>query len=134
MAIMLAMQHKKTDMLMYYDARYVSISAYGGFYDLNTFEPSNVYYTFKAFGELYALGNQVECTCGEEGIYALAATNGEKRSIIISNTNADTEVGLELPNGFSVYIIDKDNLFTKTDFDPERFLLKENTVAIIKNF
>ena len=54
--------------------------------------------------------------------------------MIISNTNADTEVRLELPDGFSVYIIDKDNLFTKTDFDPERFLLKENTVAIIKNF
>ena len=134
MAIMLAMQHKKTDMLMYYDARYVSISTYGGFYDLNTFEPSNVYYAFKAFGELYALGNEAECICGEDGIYALAATDGEKSSIILSNLKEDTEMKLNLPDGFSVYIIDKDNLFTKTDLYPEQFILKEKTVAIIKNF
>ncbi len=134
MAIMLAMQHKKTDMLMYYDARYVSISAYGGFYDLNTFEPSNVYYTFKAFGELYALGNEAECICGKDGIYALAATDGEKRSIILSNIKEDTEVKLNLPDGFSVHIIDQNNLFVPTDLDPEQFILKENTVAIIKNF
>lgn len=134
MAIMLAMQHKKTDMLMYYDARYVAVSAYGGFYDLNTFEPSNIYYTFKAFGELYTLGNEAESICHENDIFTLAATDGEKKSIIISNTNADTEVGLALSDGFSVYIIDKDNLFTKTDFNPEQFILKENTVAIIKNF
>lgn len=134
MAIMLAMQHKKTNMLMYYDARHVSVSAYGGFYDLNTFEPSNVYYTFKAFGELYALGNEAECICGKDGIYALAATDGEKRSIILSNIKEDTEVKLNLPDGFSVYIIDQDSLFVQTDLDPEQFILKENTVAIIKNF
>ena len=134
MAIMLTMQHKKTDMLMYYDARYIASSAYGGFYDLNTFEPSNIYYAFKAFGELYALGNEAECVCLDDGIFALAATDGEKRSIIISNTTADTEVGLVLPDGFSVYIVDKDNLFTKTDLDPKQFILKENTVAIIKDF
>ena len=134
MAVMLAMQHKNTDMLMYYDARYVSISAYGGFYDLNTFEPSNIYYAFKAFGELYALGNEAECSCHEDGIFALAATDGEKRSMILSNINADTEVGVELPDGFAVYVIDKNNLFIKTDLDPKKFTLKENTVAIIKNF
>ncbi len=134
MAIMLAMQHKKTDMLMYYDARYLSVSAYGGFYDLNTFEPSNIYYAFKAFGELYALRNEVKCTGCEDGIYALAATDGKKRSIILSNTKADTEVALDLPDGFFVYIIDKDNLFTKVDLDPKSFILKENTVAVIKNF
>ena len=121
-------------MLMYYDARYVAVSAYGGFYDLNTFEPSNIYYAFKAFGELYTLGNEAESICHEDGIFTLAATDGERKSIIISNTNADTEVGLALSDEFSVYVIDKDNLFTKTDLNPERFILKENTVAIIKNF
>ncbi len=33
-AMMIAMQRKKTTMLMYYDARYLSLSAYGGFYDI----------------------------------------------------------------------------------------------------
>ena len=134
MAVMLAMQHKKTDMLMFYDTKYVSLSAYGGFYDMYTFEPSNIYYAFKAFGELYALGNEAECICHEEGIYALAATDGEKKSMIISNTKADTEVRIALPDGFSVHMIDIDNLFTKTDLDPKQLTLKENSVIVIKNF
>lgn len=134
MAMMLAMQHKKTDMLMYYDARYVSISAYGGFYDVITYQPSCVYYSFKAFGELYALGNEVECTCSEDGIYAIAASNEGKSSIILSNINRDVNINLNLPDGFYVYWIDKDHHMTKTEWKPEDFTLKENTVAVIKNF
>jgi len=134
MAIMLAMQHKKTDMLMYYDARYVAASAYAGFYDLATFEPSCVYYAFKAFGELYALENEVECKVSKDGVYAIAARRDKKASVVIANIKEDVEVELELSDGFSVYIIDKENLMTKTELDPCKFILKENTVAVIKNF
>jgi len=134
MAVMLAMQHKKTDMLMYYDAKYVSLSAYGGFYDVATFQPSCVYYSFKAFGELYALGNEVACSGAADGVYALAATDGERKSVILSNIAADCDIKLDLPEGFSVFIIDKDHFITKTDLDPNDFELKENTVAVIKNF
>ena len=134
MAIMIAMQHKKTDMLMYYDARYVNASAYAGFYDLATFEPSCVYYAFKEFGELYSLGNEVECTSEKDGVYALAAKNGGKASVIITNVSDDVEINLDLPDGFSVYIIDKENLVTKTELDPCKFILKENRIAVIKNF
>lgn len=133
MAIMIAMQHKKTDMLMYYDARYVSVSAYGGFYDLATFEPSCVYYAFKAFGELFELGNEVECSAGDD-VYAIAASDGERKSVILSNIGSDTKVELALPSGFYVYILDKENLITKTELNPNEFTLRENTVAIIKNF
>ncbi len=133
MAIMIAMQHKKTDMLMYYDARYVSVSAYGGFYDLATFEPSCVYYAFKAFGELYALGNEVECLAGD-GVYAIAGCDGDKKSVILSNIGQDTKVELDLPCGFYVYILDKENFMTKTELNPNEFTLRENTVAIIKKF
>ena len=134
MAVMIAMQHKKTDMLMYYDARYVNVSAYAGFYDLQTFEPSCVYYAFKAFGELYTLESEVECEASKDGVYALAARHDEKASVVIANINEDVEVELALPDGFSVYIIDKENLMTKTELDPCKFILKENTVAVIKNF
>ncbi len=134
MAVMLGMQHKNTDMLMYYDAKYASISAYCGFYDVNTLEPSNVYYAFKAFGELYALGNETECMCKKEGVCAISATDGERKSIIITNTKEDVEVELTVTDDFSVHIIDKDNLFTKTDLNPKKFTLKENTVVVIKNF
>ena len=131
---MLAMQHKKTNMLMYYDAKYVSLSAYGGFYDVATFEPSCVYYSFKAFGELYALGNEVECSGAVDGIYALAATDGVKKSVIVSNVGVDRAISLELPAGFRVSIIDKEHFITETDWDPNGFTLPENTVAVIRNF
>ena len=134
MAMMLAMQHKKTDMLMYYDARYISISAYAGFFDADTCKPSCVYYSFKAFGELYALGAEVECTCSGEGVYALAAKDDERRAIAISNTGADVAITLDLPDGYAVYVIDRDNYLTKTDRDPRAFTLEENTVALIKNY
>lgn len=134
MAMMIAMQHKKTDMLMYYDARYAAVSAYAGFYDVITFEPSCVYYSFKAFGELYALENEVKCICSAEGIYAVAAKNGERKTIIVTNTKKDTKIELNLSDGFDVYILDKENYITKTGLTPNEFILKENTVAIIKNF
>ena len=134
MAYMIAMQHKKTDMLMYYDARYVSVSAYGGFYDVSTFKPSCVYYCFKAFGELYALGNEVECSCDIDGVYALAAQNGEKKAVILSNIKDDVKIETELSKGFYVYIIDQDNFITKTELNPSEFTLRKNTVAVIKNF
>ena len=133
MAMMLAMQHKNTDMLMYYDARYVSVGAYGGFYDLATFEPSCVYYSFKAFGELYELENEVLCI-HDKGVYALAAKDGDRKSVIVSNIEEDVKIELNLEDDFSVYIIDKDNLMTKTELNPNEFILKENTVAVIKNF
>ena len=134
MAMMIAMQGKKTHMLMYYDARYLAVSAYAGFWDLVTFEPSSVYYAFKAFGELYALEDQVECTSDSDSVYALAAAKGEKRSVILANLGEDTKITLDLPLGFHVYIIDKDNLFVRTELDPREFTLKKNTVAVVKNF
>lgn len=134
MAMMLALQHKKTDMLMYYDAGYAAISAYKGFYDVDTCQPSCVYYSFKAFGELYSLGNEVECTCDAEGIYTLAAREGEKKSVIVSNIGDDAEIETNLSHDFSVYLINKENHITKTELNPRKFTLCENTVAVIKNF
>ena len=134
MAMMLAIQHKNTDMLMYYDARYISVSAYGGFYDVVSRKPSCVYYTFRAFGELYALENEVECSCSKEGVYSVAAQKGGKKAIILSNINKDVEIKSNLPDGFCVYIIDQDNYITKTDLNPKEFILKENTVALIRNY
>lgn len=134
MAMMLALQHKGTDMLMYYDAKYLSASAYGGFYDVATREPSCVYYAFKAFGELYALGNEVESKCAKDGIYSVAARSGDKKAIILSNTKEDARIISNLPEDFCAYIIDKDHFLTKAEINPKEFILKENTVVLFKNY
>lgn len=133
-SVMITMQHKKTDMLMYYDARFVSVSAYGGFYDAATREPSCVYHAFRAFGELYALGNEVACSTEQEGLYALAAGDGVKKAVLMTNRGEDTKVKLDIPDGFYVYLIDRDNLTVKTELNPKEFTLKQNTVALVKNY
>ena len=135
MAMMLEMQHKKTDMLMYYDARYVSISAYGGFYDVLTYKPSCVYYAFKVFGELYGLGVEVECKNIANGLYSLAAKNKEKCGVIIVNlTETNKQVTTNLDEEFSIYFIDEKKFIERTKNKPNRFTLKKYQIAYIKNF
>ena len=72
-----------------------------------TFAPSNVYYVFKAFGELYALGSEVECSYSRDGVLAVAATDDEKKSIAITNITEDVEIETDLSEDFAVYIIDE---------------------------
>ena len=128
---MIEMQHKPTDMLMYYDAKYVSVSTYGGFYDVNTFEPSCVYHSFRAFGELYALGDEVECVCDREGIYAIAATDGEKKAILIVNANADAEeLSLPISGEWQATLIDHEHLGTSVELNPAAFRLAGNQVVL----
>ena len=51
-------------MLCYYDAK-LTAGSYGGFFAPLTYKPTATYYVFKAYGELYALGNQ----CGGNFTY-----------------------------------------------------------------
>ena len=132
-AMMSAMQEKPVDMLMYYDARYVDVSAYAGFYDVNTFEPSNVYYTFKAFGHLYSLGEPATATCDCKKVYATAATNGKDNAVMITNVDCrDHTIKTNLTGNVEAYLIDKDNLMEKVEINPSEFDLKENQVIFIK--
>ena len=134
LAVMLAMQRKKTDMLMYYDAKYLSLNAYAGLYDVKTGMPSNIYYALKAFGELYHLQNEVECNYSSSGVYALAAAKDDEKAILLSNVKEDANVEINLSNEFFVYIIDKENLCVKKEVNPTKFTLAKNTIAFIKNY
>ena len=131
-AMMCEMQHQSTSMLMYYDSRYVNISAYAGFYDVVTCEPSCVYYIFKAFGELYALQNEVKCGFSNENLYVLAAGNNENVAVLITNTGNDDKIEINLTSDYTVYLIDENNLMTETDKNPVRFMLGKNQTVLIK--
>ena len=132
-AMMCGMQNKKTSMLMYYDARYIAAGAYAGFYDLHTYNPGNVYYTFKAFGELYALGNQTELKCDTKGVYAVSAVSGKEKAVLISNTTGiDQTIKTNLGGNFKAYLIDIDHLMTEEEINASEFVLKENQVILLK--
>jgi hypothetical protein len=56
----------------------------------------------KAFGELYVLGTQIKCECDNPSVYTLAATNGKRGAILISNPT-DNDVPLELDFAGEIY-------------------------------
>ena len=92
--MLLAFQDMPVDSAMFYDAG-IGMSSYASLFNPITREPYPAYYAFKAFNELYTLGSQTELSCDTDGIYALAATNGEKSCIVIVNA-LDTDESLEI--------------------------------------
>jgi len=131
-AMMCAMQHQPTTMLMYYDGRYISPSAYAGLYNTANNKLSCVYYALKAFGELYRLKNEAKCEFSNDSIYALAATDGDSTAVFITNTGEDDKIEINLTSDYTVYLIDENNMMTETDKNPARFNLDKNQTVLIK--
>ena len=96
LAMMLALQREPVDILHYYDARMTS-SCNGGLFNSETRKPTNTYFAFHMFNDLYKLGSEVACECDDSAIYAIAATNGKRSALVISNDKNNTvEIDLEL--------------------------------------
>lgn len=131
-ATMIAMQNKKTDILCYYDAR-IGQSVYGGLFNPMTYQPLCTYYSFKAFGELYALGTQTAVEYDAGAIRALAASDGERRAALIVNTGGAERLETNL-DGMKVRLIDAGHFLTEAELDPTGFTLGENQVALITNY
>lgn len=120
--------------MCYYDAR-IDISVYGGLFNPMTYEPFCTYYSFKAFGKLYAMKNQIEVS-GDlgDGLYAMAATNGCERGILITNIGEEKEIETNLGRGYTAYRIDEKHFMTKTRVSVKKFKLKQyDTLYIEKN-
>lgn len=135
-AMMIAMQTQtRQDMLCYYDAR-LGPSVYGGLFNPLNYKPLCTYYAFKAFGELYALGNSVECVCDGEGVYALAAVSGDgkKKAVLLANTGEDIRVETALEDGMKAYRIDETHFMTEDDAWKTEPVLGKDGVVLIKNF
>lgn len=112
-AMMIAMHATKMSVMCYYDARF-DTSVYGGLFNPLTAEPFCTYYSFVAFGKLYALGNQIGITgATEDGLYAIAATDGKARGVLITNIGEEKTVATDLGRGYSAYAIDEKHFMTK---------------------
>ena len=132
-AFMCAMQDSEEQILCYYDAR-IGPSIYGGLFNPITYEPFCTYYSFYAFGELYHLGTQVRCDVNADGMYALAATDGEKRAVLIANiSQADQQCTTDLPSTMKIYAIDETHHCTLTECSPKAFTLAKDQVYFIKD-
>ena len=87
-AVILAFQNAPLDNAMFYDARF-GTSIYGSLFNPMTREPLPAYYAFTSFNRLYTLENQVKLEIDNDGIYAVAAANGEIGCIVIANPTDD---------------------------------------------
>ena len=81
-AVMTEAQHSGIDMCMYYDAR---PCGFNGLFDTDTLRPLKAYYAFKAFNELYKLGDEVKTEAAGDGVYALAARKGCHGALLAVN-------------------------------------------------
>ena len=133
-AMMIAMQKTKMSVMCYYDAR-CSTSVYAGLFNPTTEQPSCTYYAFKAFGKLYALGNAVETTGYGDGLYALAATDGKTRGVLIANISGEEKtVETDLGSGYTAYRIDEKRMMFKTRVSTKSIKLKPfDTLYLEKN-
>ena len=132
-AMMLTMQDSGTKILCYYDAR-IDESSFGGMFNPMNCRPLPVYYAFKAFGALYALGTQVLCESDNRAVYALAAVgeSGE-RAVMLANTGEDTLVTLPGGGEYGVYLVDETHELTRTGSTANgAFILKKNQAALLK--
>ncbi len=131
-AMMMAMHDTKMSMMCYYDARF-DTSVYGGLFNPLTAQPFCTYYSFKAFGQLYALENQIEVTGDfKDGLYAMAATNGTKHGILITNIGEEKEIETNLGRGYRVYAIDEKHFMTKKRISVKKFKLKQYDTLYIE--
>jgi len=119
LAVLLGSQKNEVEILCYYDAG-IGVSVYRGLFNPLTFTPFPTYYAFRSFNTAYKLGEECNSGAEEEGVYTLAATDGERGAIIISNTLGE-EITLKFDvkgcdiNTSEVISTDEEYLYTMRD-------------------
>lgn len=92
--VLTALQKGPVDIANYYDAQLIMDDGWCGLFakapmrthaDLHSVRPLKGYYAFKAFGELYRLGDEVFSQMEGKGLYALAASDGVTGKILLVN-------------------------------------------------
>ena len=130
-AMMCAMQNTKMEMMCYYDAK-IGIGDYAGMFNPLTYKPFCTYYSFMAFGNLYRMGTQAEAVCDNDKVYVVAATDGTKKGMMLTNLGEDTTISINIDNVSSAYLIDQDNMYTPVSIDASSFSLKQNQTMYIE--
>ncbi|MBP3605496.1 MAG: hypothetical protein J6J66_02745 [Clostridia bacterium] len=129
-AMMCAMQKTKLHMLMYYDAR-IGCSFYSGMFDPRWRRPFVTYDAFLAFGTLYALGTEVEVKGAADGLYAVAATDGGDRAILLANIGEEREISLPLDGNYYAYAVTDDTRMKPVTLDPKGFTIEKEAFVLL---
>lgn len=112
-AVMSVSQDSPIDMLMYYDA---SPCVMNGLFDYYTMQPLKTYYVYRAFHQLYALGNAVLMSNESDAVYGIAASDGQQTQVLLSHYREEDdspekdvilEWDSEYPVSVKLYLIDE---------------------------
>ena len=134
LGVMLSQHATPTDMCMYYDFRWWS--TYCGAVNPLDRSPFKAYYAFYDFGQLYALSKQARCLVEGKDVYALAATDGDKGGIAISNNSGD-DVTLDISvlgakRGAKVYMTDEEHVHDVVEVDASSFVLPKDAIVYLE--
>ena len=130
-AMMISMHRTKMAVMCFYDAGFFS-GVYGGLFNTLTYKPFCTLYSLQAFGELYRMGNEVEVKGDGERLYAIAATNGEEKGVLIANIGESRTVTTNLEEGYTVYRIDYDNHMVPVELDYNCFDMDKDQTLFLK--
>ena len=130
-AMMIAMQHGHVDLCCIYDMR-ISDAPYCPLFNPITCKPIHGYYAMVAFNTLYQLGSQAETVCDTDELYALAASDGRRHAMMVSNlTGAWQELHIEGADltGARYHVIDNERLLS---WAPNAKWIAPNSVVLIE--
>jgi len=132
-ATMLGAQNVGVDMLMIYDAR-LGGATYSAFFvpSVRSAVLSHGYYAFAAFSSLYKLGTQVALEGLEDGVYAVAASDGKKNAVMIANVSGEAKeleiAGADLTDA-RWYVLDNDR---KLSWSPAVKTIGDHSVVLVE--
>ena len=130
-AMMIAMQNGHPEVCCIYDMRTAN-APYCPLFNPITHKPIQGYYSMVAFNTLYKLGTQVEAANDVPGLYTLAAYNGARGAILVSNLSGKV-IDLEI-NGADLteakwHVIDDNRLLS---WSPAVKTIQPNEVVLIE--
>ena len=113
-AVLIKMNELPIDMAHYYDGQ--TISGFSGLFN-NCAVPQKPYYSFKAYGDIYAnCDSLVKAECEAPDYYALAAEGKDFKGILISSFRGNGDyIGVDMKNlgggrkKAEIYITDESN-------------------------
>lgn len=130
-AMMIALQNGHTDACMIYDMR-TNTAPYCPLFDIKTHKPIHAYYALVAFDQMYRLKTQVHLSCDEARLYALAASDGKKVSLMLSNLTGKTQPlhieGIDL-SAARFYVLDENGTLA---WAPNADSIRNHAVMLIE--
>ena len=130
-AMMIAMQHGHPALCCIYDMRTAN-APYCPLFSPITHRPIQGYYSLVAFNALYTLGREMGTACDTEGLYVLAAQNGEGHALLLSNLTGAAQPlcleGVDL-EGARYHVIDDEHLLS---WSPAVSSIEKNQVLLIE--